>query len=569
MLAAIEICLAAIAVALAYIAPNLGARWFERVQYLSLQLAGHRNLAVVTVGLAALAARLAVLPILPIPQPAAHDEFSHLLIADTFAHGRLTNPTHPMWVHFETFHVNQQPTYASMYFPAQGAFLAIGQVVFGHPFWGVWLSAGLMCAAICWMLQGWMPAGWALLGGFLAVARLATFSYWTNTYYGGAVAVLGGALVLGALPRIKRQQRVRDALLIGLGLALLANTRPYESLFFCLPIAAVLLIWMFGRSAPPLLLSLRRVLLPLSLVLAIAVGAMGYYFWRVTGSPIRIPYQVNISAYHLVYFPWQKLQPAALYRHAVMKQFYQGPPVLDSYGQVHRHPLLWILLKPLPLVIFFLGPVLLLPVLAWIAIRPRRSLMKTTSRNTRFLLLVCGCTMIGLTLPIYLPMAHYAAPMTAAVYALVLQSMRYVRLWKWDGKPSGLFLVRAVPVICLGLLPVRAAASALHIPVPVTIIHTWYSEDPHNIQRARVINRLEREPGQHLVFVRYEPEHEIFLDWVYNSADIDSAKVVWARDMGAGGNQELIEYFKARRVWLVEPDETPLRLAPYAVSAQK
>ena len=569
MLAAIEICLAAIAVALAYIAPNLGARWFERVQYLSLQLAGHRNLAVVTVGLAALAARLAVLPILPIPQPAAHDEFSHLLIADTFAHGRLTNPTHPMWVHFETFHVNQQPTYASMYFPAQGAFLAIGQVVFGHPFWGVWLSVGLMCAAICWMLQGWMPAGWALLGGFLAVARLATFSYWTNTYYGGAVAVLGGALVLGALPRIKRQQRVRDALLMGLGLALLANTRPYESLFFCLPIAAVLLIWMFGRSAPPLLLSLRRVLLPLSLVLAITVGAMGYYFWRVTGSPIRIPYQVNISAYHLVYFPWQKLQPAALYRHAVMKQFYQGPPVLDSYGQVHRHPLLWILLKPLPLVIFFLGPVLLLPVLAWIAIRPRRSLMKTTSRNTRFLLLVCGCTMIGLTLPIYLPMAHYAAPMTAAVYALVLQSMRYVRLWKWDGKPSGLFLVRAVPVICLGLLPVRAAASALHIPVPVTIIHTWYSEDPHNIQRARVINRLEREPGQHLVFVRYEPEHEIFLDWVYNSADIDSAKVVWARDMGAGGNQELIEYFKARRVWLVEPDETPLRLASYAVFAQK
>ena len=569
MLAAIEICLAAIAVSLAYIAPNLGARWFERVQYLFLQLAGHRNLAVVTVGLAALAARLAVLPILPIPQPAAHDEFSHLLIADTFAHGRLTNPTHPMWVHFETFHVNQQPTYASMYFPAQGAFLAIGQVVFGHPFWGVWLSVGLMCAAICWMLQGWMPAGWALLGGFLAVARLATFSYWTNTYYGGAVAVLGGALVLGALPRIKRQQRVRDALLMGLGLALLANTRPYESLFFCLPIAAVLLIWMFGRSAPPVLLSLRRVLLPLSLVLAITVGAMGYYFWRVTGSPIRIPYQVNISAYHLVYFPWQKLQPAALYRHAVMKQFYQGPPVLDSYGQVHRHPLLWILLKPLPLVIFFLGPVLLLPVLAWIAIRPRRSLMKTTSRNTRFLLLVCGCTMIGLTLPIYLPMAHYAAPMTAAVYALVLQSMRYVRLWKWDGKPSGLFLVRAVPVICLGLLPVRAAASALHIPVPVTIIHTWYSEDPHNVQRARLIKQLEREPGQHLVIVRYNPDHEIFEDWVYNSADINSAKVVWARDMGATGNQELIEHFKAHSVWLVEPDETPFRLAPYGVFAQK
>jgi hypothetical protein len=563
MLAAIEICLAAIAVALAYVAPNLGAHWFKKVQRRFQELAHRRGLAVLTVGFAALAARLVVLPVLPIPQPAAHDEFSHLLIADTFAHGRLTNPMHPMWVHFETFHVNQRPTYASMYFPGQGFFLAIGQVVFRHPFWGVWLSVGLMCAAICWMLQGWMSAGWALLGGFLAVARLATLSYWTNTYYGGAVAALGGALVLGALPRIKRRQRMQDALLMGVGLALLANTRPYESLFFCLPIAAALFVWMFRKSAPPLRLSFRRVLLPLSLVLAITVGAMGYYFWRVTGSPIRIPYQVNISTYHLVYFPWQKLQPTAVYRHAVMKQFYQGPPVLDSYSHVHRNPLLWILLKPLPLTIFFLGPVLLLPVLAWIAIRPRCSFIKTASRKTRFLLLVCGCTMIGLALPIYLPMAHYAAPMTAAVYALVLQSMRYVRLWKWDGKPSGLFLVRAVPVICLGLLLVRAAASALHIPVPVTIIHTWYSEDPHNVQRARLIKQLERESGQHLVIVRYEPEHEIFEDWVYNSADINSAKVVWARDMGVHDNQELIEYFKNRRVWLLEPDRDPRLLSKY------
>src|SRR6059036_798919 len=352
MLTAIEICLTAIAVVVAYIAPGCGASWFEKIQKTFLRLARRRSAAVAIVGLSALAVRLAVLPVLPVPQPAIHDEFSHLLIADTFAHGRVTNPTHPMWTHFETFHVNQQPTYASMYYPAQGLFLAAGQVILGHPFWGVWLSVGLMCAAICWMLQGWVPAGWALLGGFLAIMRLAVFSYWTNTYYGGAVAATGGALVLGALPRIKRRQHVSDALVMGLGLAILANSRPYESLFFCLPIAAALFLWVFGRSAPPLRLSLRRVLLPLSLVLTITVAAMGYYFWRVTGSPIRIPYQVNISAYHLVYFPWQKLQPAALYRHAVMKQFYQGPPVLDSYSQVHRNPLLWILLKPLPLAIF-------------------------------------------------------------------------------------------------------------------------------------------------------------------------------------------------------------------------
>src|SRR6266700_2213435 len=236
----IEAALVLLSLVIAFIYPSLGSHWFEKLEQRLSQLSRRQALSVILIGTTALGLRAALLPVEPIPEPIVHDEFGYLLAADTFAHGRLTTPTHPMWLHFESFSILQKPTYQCFAQPAQGIILAFGKVVFGHPFWGVWLSVGLMCAAITWMLQGWLPPPWALLGGVLAILRFGVFGYWANSYWGGALGAIGGALVLGALPRIKQRQRVQDALLMALGLVILASSRPYEGFVFSLPVAFLL-----------------------------------------------------------------------------------------------------------------------------------------------------------------------------------------------------------------------------------------------------------------------------------------------------------------------------------------
>ncbi|MGC2160806.1 MAG: hypothetical protein WA634_02755, partial [Silvibacterium sp.] len=94
--------LTAIAMATAFALPRFGSRWFARIEQAFGRLARRKRMSVLAVGAAALLLRLAVLPLCPIPLPFTQDDFSFLLAANTFASGRLANPTPPMWMHFES-----------------------------------------------------------------------------------------------------------------------------------------------------------------------------------------------------------------------------------------------------------------------------------------------------------------------------------------------------------------------------------------------------------------------------------------------------------------------------------
>jgi hypothetical protein len=553
------------AAVMAWAFPRVGSNWFCKIEQWCSKLARRRLLAVLVVGLLALMARAAELPIQPIPEPKIYDEFSYLLAGDTFAHGRLTNPTHPMWMHFETFMILQKPTYMSKYYPAQGLVLAAGQVVAGHPFWGVWLSVGLMCAALCWMMQGWMPPRWALLGGLLAVLRLATFNFWGsaprgafsdwgNSYWGGAVAAIGGALVLGALPRLKRTLGVRYALLLGLGLTILANSRPYESLFLSAGVAIALMVRLWGKNRPPWGLLVKRVLVPLLVVLSLTGFTMGYYFWRITGSPFQIPYIVYEKTYNPISnFPWKSIDATPEFHHQAMKDYcYEW--WLGRYLFARKHPAKSAWEKAGVFVRFFLGPLFIIPVLALLLVGRWKFFNSLTKPSkARHLLLLCASPLVGIMLPVVL-FPHYAAPLTGAVYALVMLAMRQLRLWEWRSRPVGLQMVRAVPVLAVAMFGIHTSILA---------VQRSLSAPRENIGRTAIVARLNRYPGGQLVVVQYGPNHDPFREWVYNDADIDGAKVIWARDMGGVANEELIRYFKDRRIWQLKADESPPKLFSY------
>jgi hypothetical protein len=545
----VETALILAAVYVAFMAPRAGAGFFRAIAAPLARLARHPRLSLCVIGLAPIVLRMLLQPLLHTPQPAIHDEYAHLLAGDTFAHGRLANIPHPLWIFFESMHILQQPTYASMYPPAQGLFLAAGQVLFARPWAGVLMSVGLMCAAILWMLQGWFSPSWAFCGAALAVIRVGLFSYWMNSYWGGAPAAIGGALALGALPRLWKRGRPRDGVLLGLGLVLLANARPYEGFFFSLPILVALICRRPGFR------QISRAI-PFAGVLVAGALATTYYNWRVTGDPFQLPEQLQRSQYGI--YPnliFQASRPTPTYNHAVLGEFYVNREASyrlmpDSFGGflqglAARAETLWF---------FFLGPVFTLPLL----FAPQALLRRKVA-----ILLACFLSLTAaVALEAWVLSPHYYAPACCVMYAFIVQSLRVLRRYTLGGRAFGLALVRFVPLICVLMIGVRLAAESLNIPL-LPFPFTWSGLSFGNYDRARVLAALREQPGRSLVIVRYGPRHNPEDEWVFNDADIDRAAVVWAREMDQG-NDRLLDYFNDRAVYLMEPDSDRIHVRPYA-----
>jgi hypothetical protein len=484
------------------------------------------------------AALSAVVP----PAPSIHDELSYELAAETFAAGRLTNPPHPMWRHFESFHILQQPTYQSRYPPGQGLFMALG-VLAGHPIVGVWLSMGAAAAAIYWALGFWMPARWAMFGALLPVLRfggLATwdlrlYAYWATSYWGGAVALMGGALAFGAAARLYRAPSARNGLVFAAGLGVLALTRPYEGLCLSLPLGVLALRGcIHSRQWRPIAAA--------GCVLASVVAFLALHNASVTGDVARFPYAEYADQYDFVpTMRHQDLDPEPQYRHEIIRRYFTGFRVRDFNAQlsgwgldrsdVERN---WR---------FYLGVILTPACLAgflwrspWMIFSGSLLLMGVVSHT------VAGAANLR---------PHYFAPFAPPLLLLTVQGLRTIKTWRFSR--LGLPAVQAI-VATVALSWAGAAALRVGLLQPDSNVYE---------EKRAVLERLSPEDAKHLVIVHYGPTHSVHEEWVYNDADIDASPVVWARSMSPEQNRELIRYYADRRVWSVWPDEEPPRIERY------
>ena len=517
----------------------LGMLWALESAF--VRLAEKKVVAIALAGLLPVLIRILLLPLLPVPRPAIQDEFSYLLAADTFASGRLTNPTPALAEHFETPQVMVRPTYASKYPPLSGLVMAAGQKLTGQPWIGVLVSMAALGAAICWALQGWLPAVWALTGSLIAGLHIGIVSYWTEGYWGGTLTALGGALLVGAVPRLIEAVTTGPALAFAAGLAILANSRPFEGLVFAMVCSGYVVVeW--ARARVNVAVILRRAIVPMALLL-IPVGAwMAFFNLRVTGNALDLPYVVADKQYALlpplVFETRAQATPA--YSSTFLRDFWEA----DRKAKVQsREQIVTARLWDLGIFLQFL---IGWPLVGCMVLAARPLWRDPIARKA---VALAGLGYLGPALDTR-AFPHYAAADAVLIFLIAACALRAIRN-AWPGSIEGAYLM-------WGALLAFAIPTGLGLLTPGNRC-LMGGEAFLSAYHATVDEQLEKQPGRQLVLVRYGPlamtavrEHKNYQELVYNHADIERSKVMWARSLGAEKDAELIRRYPDREVWVVE-----------------
>ena len=605
-----ELALACLLLLLAFSRVDTGRWIFAQAMLMARQLERRPTLMIVLAGLIPVIIRVALLPIVPSPQPYIMEEYNHLFLADTYMLGRVANPVHPLAVMIQTYQQIEWPSYASARPPLPPIFLFIGKAVFGSPFAGSLLALGLTSAALCWALQGWMAGRWAALGSFLAIVTFCLFGYWINSYWAPTTIVLGGALLFGAVPRIEREPRLVWALVCIVALALLAGTRPFENAVF----AAVIFGWLAVRflmadRRAKLGAAILRVVIPLAAGTSVIVAAQLWYNEATTGNPLVMPYQIwRVSQDMTPNFLWQPFAAPPTFYHPGAARFaewnqqiarlvkdggLQGTAYLFSRHAITFRDLLgpflflafacwsprwggtWSSGPRLPMWRVGLYVVLTLLTLngPWAGSAIKLLVLfilfkRWANPVDRLPVLLILAGMIATSMPTFY-MNIYVAAYTAPLLMLVAGGLANISRWQGrQGRSLAGFLLLGAALVPVGQTVnagLNNAGTGIKPYGPVLSHFDLHFLSP----RAQVIEQLAREPGRHVVFVQPVGDVPDAIDPVWNAPNIDAQKFVFLRRLRPEWTATARQYYAGRRFWLMQLDEMgDFKLAPYPDNEQ-
>ncbi|NWG13022.1 MAG: hypothetical protein HXY20_05745 [Acidobacteria bacterium] len=486
---------------------------------------------------------------MPIPIPAVHDEYNHLLVADTLSHGRLANPTHQFWRHFEAPYVVHRPTYSSTYPLGQGLMLALGKLL-GHPWYGVLLSMAVLLGINTWALRQWVAPQWALFAGLVAAFRLGISSYWIDSYWGGAVSGIGGAMIFGSIPRLLGKPERHHVALATAGWSVVWLSRPYESLFIGLILGLLVAFASVQSSRTRGIRSLIHVLAPGVLILSCCFALTAWHNWSVSGNPFALPYQFSQKIYGVPQNPfWLPPVPEPRLDLEDLRRLYSWQLGNYEQGKEIQGAAMRILWNLNRLLSFYLGYPFYVLAVSLPAVLKKPAVAATLAVG---LLGYLWSMLYAFFFP------HYMGAYLAPLLLVTVESTRVIRRLSLKGIPLGLWLTAGL----LFSAAYAGIAGSRDLQCVGREAREW------SMSKVKAIEKLQSLGGQHLVFVRYGLEHNFHYEWVYNDAEIDQATVVWAREIDPHSDAALIDYFAGRRVWVVRADEDPEPI-PYPSGATR
>ena len=364
--------------------------------------------------------------------------------------------------------------------------------------------------------------------------------------------------VIGSIPLLREKGAgAIHSILFGIGLVILMNSRPFGRRFFANG-GARLYSAGFGETH-----TVRGMDTEQKCVGAggcsgcLRILFTGFYSFKVTGNPLRMPYSVNRDTYgwpeNLAFLPVRTVTS----RHEILGKMYWMELNRREHLKVWSSFVNDIGIRIFENWAFFIGPLLTLPLLAAIG----------NFRNPRIRPLVVFIGLIAfLNLFQLVLYPYHLGPVVPVMFALIAQGLCWLYKPLSRSRPAaGYALVAILPVFLALTGAMKQEGDELGLPL------TYWERavEPHGVPRAYIEQWLSRRPGKQLAIVRYADTHSPNQEWVYNKADIDGSKVVWAREMDAQSDTRLLDYFQDRKAWLLEADLWPQHLVPYSRNTDK